>query len=102
MPACVVTAQFAIRSLPTSKRLSRRRNSGINSKCVQQSIRRKGTEEAAISFHCGFTRTVVKAYLRHGEGASLPRDLLANCILAGWSHRVDDWILCQQTLGYQS
>src|SRR5437016_6053101 len=102
MSARVVTAQFAIRSFPTSKRLSGRRDSGVDSECMQQSIGRKGTQEAAIGFHRSFAGTVAEPYLLHRERASFPGYFLATCVLAGWSHSIHHRILREQTLGYQS
>src|SRR5438270_2888036 len=102
MTTRVVTTEFAIRSFPTSKRLSGRRDSGIDSKCMQQSIGRKGTEEAPIGFHRSFARAVPKPYLLHREWPSFPGYFLATWIFAGRSHRVGYGILRQQPLGNQS
>src|SRR3982751_4629143 len=100
MTTSVVTAQFAIRSFPTAERLSRRRDSGVDSKGVQQSIGRKRTQEAAIGFHRSFAGTLAKSHLLHREWTSFPCNFLATCVLAGWPHCIDHRILRQQTLGY--
>ena len=49
--ARIVAAQFAVRRFPSSERLRRRGNAGIDSKGMQQSVRRQRMQILSVGLH---------------------------------------------------
>ena len=72
MTAGVVAANLDVWFLPPTQRFSRRRETGINAKRVQQAIGCQWNQVFPVGFHCVFAGTITESHLLQREGTHVP------------------------------
>jgi len=81
MSTSEMATQFAVGLFPITQGFCRRRKSRGQAKGVQQAVRRKSFEVAAIGVSSGKERPGAETHAFHGEGNCLERDNLARRIV---------------------
>ena len=98
MSTGIVAAQFAVGSLPASKRLSTCGQTGVNPERVQQPVGRKRMKISTIGFHCDLAGPVSETHLGQRKWKNFPWHLLVGelaALAAAINHRV------LQNVGFQ-